>query len=234
MSQEVPIVRSLKFVPMAGVIWLCGLNGAAAASFPCEKAATSVEKMICANTKVSELDEYLGRYYSAARAELGRGKNCLANNQKDWLRTVRNPCKDAKCLERVYLARLAELDALQPGATALRNIELPRVDALVWIVPPAEDTVAAPPVSATAPGLRIRGKIVDDIATGDGIAIQDAAGRKHPVLLLMFMEKSSSVALESLIGSPGVYEARGSTEKSADGSTHFAPGACTFFYRVAQ
>jgi hypothetical protein len=101
-------------------------------------------------------------------------------------------------------------------------------------VPPAEDTVAAPPVSATAPGLRIRGKIVDDIATGDGIAIQDAAGRKHPVLLLMFMEKSSSVALESLIGSPGVYEARGSTEKSADGSTHFAPGACTFIYRVAQ
>lgn len=226
-------MRALKFVSMAGVMWVCGMNAASAASFPCEKAATAVEKMICANTAVSDLDEYLGRYYAAGRAELGRGKNCLANNQKDWLRTVRNPCKDAKCLERVYLARLAELDALQPGATALKNIELPRVDTLVWIVPPAEDTVAAPPVSATAAPLKIRGKIVDDIATGDGIAIQDATGRKHPVLLLMFMEKASSVALESLIGAPGVYEARGRAEKS-DGSTHFAPGACTLIYRLAQ
>jgi uncharacterized protein len=227
-------VRALKFMPMAGVVWFCGIHAASAASFPCEKAATAVEKMICANTAVSDLDEYLGRYYAAGRAELGRGKNCLANNQKDWLRSVRNPCKDAKCLERVYLARLAELDALQPGATALKNIELPRVDTLVWIVPPAEDKVAAPPVSATAPQLRIRGKIVDDIATGDGIAIQDSAGRKHPVLLLMFMEKPSSVALESLMRAPGVYEARGAVEKSDDGTTHFAPGACTFIYRLAQ
>jgi hypothetical protein len=54
------------------------------------------------------------------------------------------------------------------------------------------------------------------------------------VLLLMFMEKPSSVALESLIGAPGVYEARGAAEKSDGGGTHFAPGACTFIYRLAQ
>jgi uncharacterized protein len=226
------IVRFRKFVSMAGAMWICGMSGASAASFPCEKAATSVEKMICGNAAVSDLDEYLGRYYAAGRDELGAAKNCLAANQKEWLRTVRNPCTDAKCLERVYLARLAELDALQPGATALKNIELPRVDTLVWIIPPAEDTVAAPPAPRTAAPLRVRGKIVDDIQGGDGFVIVDASGRKYPLLLLMFMEKASSVALESLIGTPGIYEARGRAEKSGDGSTHFAPGACTLIYRL--
>lgn len=206
---------------------------AGAASFPCEKAATAVEKMICADKTVSELDGHLGRYYSAGRAALGAAKSCLAKDQKAWLQT-RNACKDVACLKRVYLLRLAELDALQPGMTALKDASLPRVDTLLWIVPPAEDTVAAPPVAAAAPEFRVRGKIVDDIASGDGFVIEDAAGDKHPLLLLMFMEKSSSVALESLIGTPGVYEARGRAEKSADGSLHFAPGACTFVYRLAQ
>jgi uncharacterized protein len=206
---------------------------APAASFPCEKAATAVEKSICADQFVSELDEHLGRYYSAARAALGAGKTCLAQDQKNWLKT-RNACKDANCLKRVYLARLAALDALQPGMTAVKNIELPRVDTLMWIIPAAEDTEAAPPPPASAPPFAVKGEIVSDIETGDGFVIRDATGRKHPILLLMFMEKASSVALESLIRSSAVYEARGRAEKSEDGSTHFSPGACTFVYRLAK
>ena len=118
--------------------------------------------------------------------------------------------------------------------TAVRNIELPRVDTLMWIVPPAADTEAAPPAPASAPPFVVRGEIVNDIEGGDGFVIRDAAGKKHPVLLLMFMEKASSVALESLIGTREVYEARGRAEKSDDGSTHFSPGACTFIYRLAK
>src|ERR1041384_6982657 len=79
-----------------------------AASFDCAKAATATEKLICTNQRISDLDEYLGRYYRSARSELGRGGECLVPNQRDWLRDVRNMCKDAKCLERVYLKRLAE------------------------------------------------------------------------------------------------------------------------------
>jgi uncharacterized protein len=212
---------------------LAGAWPAAAASFPCDKATTAVEKSICADPLVSELDEHLGRYYSAARAALGTGKSCLAQDQKSWLKT-RNACKDAKCLKRVYLARLATLDALQPGMTAVKNIELPRVDTLMWIIPAAEDTEAAPPAPASAPPFVVKGEIVSDIETGDGFVIRDAAGRKHPILLLMFMEKASSVALESLTAAPGVYEARGRAEKSDDGSAHFSPGACTFIYRLAK
>ena len=225
-------MRTSSFAALSALA-LFALESASAASFPCAKATTAVEKSICADRTVSELDEHLGRYYSAARAELGEAKACLAKDQKSWLQT-RNACKDAKCLKRVYLARLAELDALQPGMTAVKNIELPRADTLVWIIPPAADTVAAPPAPAAAPPFVVKGEIVSDIEGGDGIVIRDAAGRKHPILLLMFMEKASSVALESLIGAPGVYEARGRAEKSDDGSLHFSPGACTFIYRLAK
>ncbi len=225
----------MRVLPFAAVpaLMIFGLEVAAAASFPCAKAATAVEKTICSDASLSELDEHLGRYYSAARAALGEAAPCLVKDQKQWLQT-RNACADAKCLARVYLARLGELDALQPGATAIRNIELPPVDTLMWIIPPAEDTVAAPP-NPQAPRLRVRGEIVDDIANGDGFVIQDSAGCKYALLTLMFMNKSSSVALETLTGTPDVvYEARGRAETSSDGSKHFSPAACTFIYRLAK
>ena len=126
-------MRTLKHAAVSALA-LFGVETASAASFPCEKATTAVEKSICADKAVSELDEHLGRYYSAARAALGTGKSCLAQDQKAWLKT-RNACKDAKCLKRVYLGRLAMLDALQPGMTAVKNIDLPRVDTLMWIIP---------------------------------------------------------------------------------------------------
>ena len=205
-----------------------------AASFDCSKAATPVEKMICANQRVSDLDEYLGRYYSAARADLGRGGACLVPGQKDWLRGVRNACKDATCLERVYLQRLAELDALQPGMTALKNENLPVVKALVWVIPPELDKVAAPPPKRNDP-LVVTGKLVDDVADGDGFVIQDVKGAKSVLLASMFIDKSNGVALESLShGMPQTYEARGVREVSADGSAHFAPGACRFIYRLPK
>jgi uncharacterized protein len=227
------VLRYAKFVSMTVVLSICGLEVAPAASFPCEKAATSVEKSICANATVSALDEHMGRYYAAARTELGAAKNCLATNQREWLRTVRNACTDAKCLERAYLARLAELDALQPGATALRNVELPRVKSLVWIIPEADDTVAAPR-NPKAPALVAQGQIVDEVADGDGFVLRVDSGKKHVLLPLMFMNEASSTMLQSLAREPGSrYEARGRRE-SSDDAVHFAPGACTLIYRLPR
>ena len=133
---------------------------AQAASFDCAKAATATEKLICSSQRVSDLDEYLGRYYFAARAELGRGGACLVPTQRDWLRKVRNACKDAACLENAYLVRLAELDPLQPGMTALKHEKLPSVKALMWVVPPELDTVAAPPPKVHQP-LIVKGRLVE-------------------------------------------------------------------------
>jgi uncharacterized protein len=202
-----------------------------AASFDCTKASTPVEKMVCATPSLSELDEHLARYYSVARAELGAGKSCLAVHQRVWIR-MRNACPDAACIERQYLQRLAELDPLQPGASALRNVELPAVKALVWIIPPAEDEVAAPR-PASAPPFQVTGRILDETATGDGFVILDAKGVKHPLLTLMFITKSSATKLEALSLQAGAtYEATGLSEKSADGTVHFAPGACITVRRL--
>lgn len=207
---------------------------AQAASFDCSKAAAPIEKTICASPRISDLDEYLGRYYSAARAELGRGGACLVPDQRNWLRGVRNLCKDSACLERVYLQRLAELDALQPGMTALQNENLPVVKSLVWIVAPEEDKVAAPPPKRHDP-LVVAGKLIDDVADGDGFAIQDAKGAKTILLPSMFIDKANGVALESLSrGEPRTYEVRGEREVSSDGGAHFAPGACRFIYRLPK
>lgn len=201
-----------------------------AASFDCAKAATSAEKLICSSSRVSDLDEYLGRYYAAARAGLGRGGACLVPTQRNWLRQVRNVCKDVACLESAYLQRLAELDPLQPGATALKNDKLPSVPALHWVVPPELDTVAAPPPRVHQP-LVVKGKLVDDVAQGDGFVIEDDQGVKHVVLASMFIDKSNGVALESLShGEPRRFEVRGEQELSSDGRAHFAQGACRFVY----
>ena len=77
------------------------------------------------------------------RAALKSADSCLVGDQRNWLRQ-RDACKDAACLRQTYLNRLAELDPLQPGVTRIKNIELPAVNALVWIVPAALDEVAAP------------------------------------------------------------------------------------------
>jgi hypothetical protein len=61
---------------------LCGIASIAAAqSFDCAKAQTRVEKMVCADRAVADLDEYLGRYYAAARAEIP-GAGAAPSNPK--------------------------------------------------------------------------------------------------------------------------------------------------------
>jgi uncharacterized protein len=205
-----------------------------AASFDCAKAATATEKLICATPRISDLDEYLGRYYQTARAELGRGAVCLAPTQRDWLRNVRNACKDATCLERVYLNRLAELDPLQPGATALKNENLPDVKALVWAIAPELDQVAAPPPKTHVP-LVVTGRILEDGEGGNGFIIQDTKGAKVILLPAMFIDKPNYTALGGFAQeAPRTYEARGEAESSGDGHTHFSPAACRLVYRLPQ
>lgn len=230
-ERRIQIVRHAWCGAIIVSVSLC--SGAQAASFDCALAKTETEKAICANEEVSNLDEYLGRYYAAARDTLKSADKCLVTDQRIWLREKRNPCKDAACLRAAYLERLAVLDPLQPGATAIRDIELPETWALVWIVPPAADTVAAPPAPKMARSLRLRGTIVNDIANGgDGYFVRASDGKKVLFLPAMFIEPPTADALDSLIKIGGEYELRGNEEKSADGSVHFAPSRCIYIRRI--
>jgi uncharacterized protein len=208
-----------------------------AAGLDCKKAQTRIEKMICADAAAQELDEHLGRYYSAARAAMPEGAACLQADQVQWLATVREPCQDGSCLKTAYLSRLSELDALQPGATAIRHIDLPPTPALVWIIPPAEDRVAAP-LKLIATPLEVTGTIVDDIAANpdsEGIVLQTPDGTRYPLVLLMFLEASTQQQLASLAGDRGVtYRARGHAAMNDSGRPYFEPSRCVFVHRLPK
>ena len=220
----------MKLIVLPALLLLTGI--AQAASFPCEKARTTIEKTICGNQELSTLDEHLGRYYSAARSALKSADSCLVSDQRNWLRTQRDACGDAGCLRKVYLQRLAELDPLQPGATRIRNIELPAVKALVWIVPPAQDKVAAP-VNKNAKPLIAQGTLLNEVSNGDGYVLRARDGKRTLVVPLMFLEGPTTDTLASLAKVGGQYELQGYAEASGDGSAHFAPSRCVFVYRAA-
>jgi uncharacterized protein len=209
------------------------LNSTAqSASFPCDRAKSPTEKMICSNPELSTLDEHLGRYFAAARSVLKSADSCLVSDQRNWLRQ-RDTCGDAGCLRQAYLRRLAELDPLQPGVTRIRNIELPGVNALVWVIPPAQDQVAAP-LNKQAKPLVAQGAILNEVSGGDGYVLRGGDGRRMLMVPLMFLEPHTTETLASLAKVGGAYEVRGYADVSADGSTHFAPSRCTFVYRNAR
>lgn len=92
-----------------GMLFL--LTSAQAASFDCGKAASKVEKIICAEPDLSQFDESLSMIYQKT---LGTVRNPaeLKRKQVTWMREVRNLCTDRACLEKVYRNRLAGLAEL--------------------------------------------------------------------------------------------------------------------------
>ena len=73
-------------------------------SFDCKKASTKIEKAICGNDRLSELDYSLSRVYKKAR-ENNVG---VKSDQRKWL-AKRNKCQGqeiASCLEMLYLQRI--------------------------------------------------------------------------------------------------------------------------------
>lgn len=213
---------------------LCWSGAPRAASFPCEAARSAVEKLLCSTPDTSDLDEHLGRHFAGAKLALKHAEACLVSDQRQWLRTTRDACRDTACLKRVYRDRLATLDAVQPGASRLKTLALPEVPALVWIVPPAADEVAAPRGRATSP-LQGRGRIVDEVASGDGFALRTAQGARHLIVPLMFLEPPTVEALAGLAREPAAtYELRGRADDAQRGARDFSPGHCTFVYRMPR
>ena len=213
----------------------CIAHTAAAQSFDCAKAQTRIEKMVCADRAIADLDEYLGRYYAAARAEIPGATACLQSDQAQWLKSTRDACADGACLKTAYLARLAELDALQPGATALKNVTLPPAPALVWVVPPASDKVAAPPNPKAKPYEAI-GTLIDDIASNpnsDGLAIRLKEGTLVPLVMLMFLEGETQERLAILAKDrTAIFRARGYAATDSKGQPFFEPSRCVFLHRL--
>ena len=101
-----------------------------AASFNCQKAATSVEKEICSNPTLSKLDDALAENYKyMMAANIGDGaRKDLKQTQREWI-AKRNKCADGKCIEAAYRSRVDEvcdypvISGIHPSCTSEDEIK---------------------------------------------------------------------------------------------------------------
>jgi uncharacterized protein len=85
-----------------------------AATFDCDKASTFVEKVICSDLRLANLDDQLGRLYKDALAA-SSNSGALKAEQKAWL-SSRNQCKDSDCIMKAYDDRIGVLGAMSAPA----------------------------------------------------------------------------------------------------------------------
>jgi uncharacterized protein len=92
------------------VVW-CLFFGtpAQAASFDCGKATTNVEKLICENPKLSDLDEHMAWFYKEALKKTSFPEK-LKQAQLAWLKK-RNKCQDSDCINLSYQTQFEHIDA---------------------------------------------------------------------------------------------------------------------------
>lgn len=99
------------------LLLLLFVQSAFAASFDCAKAGTKVEKLICSNPDVSRLDEDLNMgYKQILDASSPEEKKEIIQEQRKWLKEVRNQCADKDCLWNAYYKRINEISEFDPFA----------------------------------------------------------------------------------------------------------------------
>jgi len=92
-------------------------NMSEAASFDCGKAKTSLEKTICADPNLSNLDEVLAKDYDNSMQILSvDGKKILRDSQRRWLRFINDSCFKYKndrgstvCMQEMYKTRIKDM-----------------------------------------------------------------------------------------------------------------------------
>ncbi|WP_049870953.1 lysozyme inhibitor LprI family protein [Sideroxydans lithotrophicus] len=83
---------------------------AQAASFDCRQSSSKVEKLICSDHDLSKLDDALKMAYQKA-LEQSDSKQKVIDEQRQWLKKVRNACQDTSCMNKSYQDRIHDLTA---------------------------------------------------------------------------------------------------------------------------
>lgn len=100
-AKEVPVVATAPATPEKRVI---------EASFDCGKAASKIEKLICASPETAAADKRLAAAYSIAKAQ-STDVNALKAQQVEWMKQERNACTDSACLLKAVDDRIQKLAA---------------------------------------------------------------------------------------------------------------------------
>lgn len=98
----------MKKLVLVIVCWFYFVVPAQAASFDCSKAASKIEKIICGDGELSQLDEAMSNAYKQT-LERSDYRYSATTRQKEWLKDVRNRCQSADCIKQAYQSRIREL-----------------------------------------------------------------------------------------------------------------------------
>ncbi|GBC62739.1 DUF1311 domain-containing protein [Desulfonema ishimotonii] len=94
----------MRMLLMLSICLMMTIN-ANAASFDCRKATTLIEKYICSDKQLSDLDDLLLLAYKKAKSNSSNPKQ-LKSQQITWLKNVRNACQTPETLKQVYTDRI--------------------------------------------------------------------------------------------------------------------------------
>ena len=108
-----------------GLLLALNLAATQAASFPCGKASTKVEKLICNNPRLSIMDEEMASRYREVLASAG-SPMLVRREQREWLNGDRNTCRSERCLLIAYAARLEALGTESNAGSRSSNGEVSR------------------------------------------------------------------------------------------------------------
>ncbi len=95
---------------------------ASAASFDCSKASSDIEKAICTDQELSNLDDQLTKIYKEA-LNSSQNKDLIKQSQRDWIRTDRNSSKNKEALKIAYQDRINELSKTNGKSTSQKTIQ---------------------------------------------------------------------------------------------------------------
>lgn len=212
------------------IVTLALVNASGAASFDCAKAKSKIEKAICADPKISQFDEDLNRYYTTAIEALKDGASCLKSDERAWVKTVRDKCgPKGDCLRQAYLGRLATLDGLQPGMSAVKYVELTAAPSLIAAIPPETEPVP----SHSKKTFEMSGHLVHEAGDQDnmGYAVKPDKGAARAFVFDMSIGNSANhqIVADAIAQEPtSRFMVRGTL--ADDGG--FADDKCRYVYRL--
>lgn len=111
---------------------------ASAASFDCGRAATRVERLICADLSLAMLDGSVSEiYWLLMQRSSASGRDALQRTQRAWL-ARRDACGDTSCLENLYEQRNRQLRSalerrdrlLRAGVSRVGQCQMTRIDGI--------------------------------------------------------------------------------------------------------
>lgn len=103
-------MKSIRIVSVFCLISLISWS-AYAASFDCGKVDTFIERLICSDAGLSELDDAMMVAYKRARTQ-SKDPRSIGVDHRAWLKNVRNACRDVACLQRAYEDQIMELESI--------------------------------------------------------------------------------------------------------------------------